>query len=93
MLSVMREIVAFQEAFFTLGEGHLRPLILKDIALRINMDISTIRARHTGRKLDLPLLRSSEKHTPTKVIRDQNPHLQVRTWQETILIHFYGACT
>ncbi len=42
MLSVMREIVSFQEAFFTYGEGHLRPLILKDIATRINMDISTI---------------------------------------------------
>lgn len=42
MLSVMREIVSFQEAFFTYGEGHLRPLILKDIATQINMDISTI---------------------------------------------------
>ena len=42
MLSVMREIVSFQEAFFTYGEGHLRPLILKDIAERINMDIFTI---------------------------------------------------
>ena len=38
----MREIVSFQEAFFTYGEGHLRPLILKDIAERINMDIFTI---------------------------------------------------
>ena len=42
MLMVMREIVSFQEAFFTYGEGHLRPLILKDIATQINMDISTI---------------------------------------------------
>ena len=42
MLSVMHEIVSFQEAFFTYGEGHLRPLILKDIAERISMDISTI---------------------------------------------------
>ena len=42
MLSVMREIVSFQEAFFTYGEGYLRPLILKDIAERINMDIFTI---------------------------------------------------
>ncbi len=42
MLLVMREIVSFQEAFFTYGEGHLRPLILKDIAERIKMDISTV---------------------------------------------------
>jgi len=42
MLLVMREILSFQEAFFTYGEGHLRPLILKDIATRIKMDISTV---------------------------------------------------
>ncbi len=42
MLLIMREIVSFQEAFFTYGEGHLRPLILKDIAERIKMDISTV---------------------------------------------------
>ncbi len=42
MLTVMREIASFQEAFFTYGEGYLRPLILKDIAERTNMDISTI---------------------------------------------------
>ena len=93
MLSVMRVHIPTMWGTDSDDVGHLRPHILKDIALRINMDISTIRARHTGRKLDLPLLRSSEKHTPTTVIRDQNPHLQVRTWQETILIHFYGACT
>ncbi|MCY4170640.1 MAG: RNA polymerase factor sigma-54 [Bacteroidetes bacterium] len=42
MLSVMHEIVSCQREFFTYGEGHLRPLILKDIAIRINMDISTV---------------------------------------------------
>jgi len=42
MLSVMHEIVSLQEPFFTYGEGHLRPLILKDVATRINLDISTV---------------------------------------------------
>ena len=42
MLVVMREIVAAQEAFFTFGEGNLRPLVLRDIAERVSMDISTI---------------------------------------------------
>lgn len=42
MLSVMRSIVDKQQAFFQLGEGHLRPMILKDIAEDIGMDISTI---------------------------------------------------
>ena len=42
MLRVMTAIVALQERFFHEGEGQLRPMILKDIAERIGMDISTI---------------------------------------------------
>ena len=42
LLSVMREIVSLQQDFFLHGELHLRPLILKDIAERVGMDISTI---------------------------------------------------
>ncbi len=42
MLAVMHAIVERQEDFFRLGEGHLKPMILKDIAEMINMDISTI---------------------------------------------------
>jgi RNA polymerase sigma-54 factor len=42
MLAVMRAIVERQEDFFRMGEGHLKPMILKDIAEMISMDISTI---------------------------------------------------
>jgi RNA polymerase sigma-54 factor len=42
MLGVMQAIVSQQEDFFRLGEGNLRPMILKDIAEIIGMDISTI---------------------------------------------------
>ena len=42
MLGVMQAIVSSQEDFFRLGEGNLRPMILKDIAEIIGMDISTI---------------------------------------------------
>jgi RNA polymerase sigma-54 factor len=42
MLKVMTAIVELQENFFREGEGHLRPMILKDVAERIGMDISTI---------------------------------------------------
>ena len=42
MTLVMHEIVHQQEDFFRLGEGHLKPMILKDIADVIRMDISTI---------------------------------------------------
>jgi RNA polymerase sigma-54 factor len=42
MMKVMHAIVALQEDFFKFGEGHLKPMILKDVAERIEMDISTI---------------------------------------------------
>jgi len=42
MLRVMSAIVELQEEFFKSGEGHLRPMILKDVAEKIGMDISTI---------------------------------------------------
>ncbi|MEM1056307.1 MAG: RNA polymerase factor sigma-54 [Bacteroidota bacterium] len=42
MLKVMEAIVQIQEPFFEHGEGHLRPMILKDIAEIIHMDISTV---------------------------------------------------
>ncbi len=41
LLNVMRTIVALQEPFFRTGEG-TRPMILKDVAERIGMDISTV---------------------------------------------------
>ena len=42
MIRVMEAIVFLQEEFFKFGEGHLRPMILKDVADRIEMDISTV---------------------------------------------------
>ncbi|MFQ5569180.1 MAG: RNA polymerase factor sigma-54 [Rhodothermales bacterium] len=42
MLRVMDAIVQLQEDFFKYGEGHLRPMILKDVADIILMDISTV---------------------------------------------------
>ncbi len=42
MMKVMRSIVEIQEDFFKFGEGYLKPMILKDVAERILMDISTV---------------------------------------------------
>lgn len=42
MMKVMDSIVSIQEEFFKFGEGHLKPMILKDIAEQIHMDISTV---------------------------------------------------
>ena len=42
MLRVMEAIVQIQHDFFEHGEGHLKPMILKDIAEIIKMDISTV---------------------------------------------------
>jgi RNA polymerase sigma-54 factor len=42
MMKVMQAIVELQQEFFKHGEGHLRPMILKDVAEKISMDISTV---------------------------------------------------
>jgi RNA polymerase sigma-54 factor len=42
LLKVMHAIVEIQEEFFKFGEGYLRPMILKDVAEIIQMDISTV---------------------------------------------------
>ncbi len=42
MTKVMHAIIDLQEDFFKYGEGHLKPMILKDIAEIIDMDISTV---------------------------------------------------
>jgi len=42
MYLVMDAIVQHQEDFFRYGEGHLKPMILKDVAEIIDMDISTV---------------------------------------------------
>ena len=42
LLRVMEAIVQIQRDFFEHGEGHLKPMILKDIADIIKMDISTV---------------------------------------------------
>jgi RNA polymerase sigma-54 factor len=42
MRLVMEAIVARQRAFFLSGPGNLRPMVLKDIAEMIDMDVSTI---------------------------------------------------
>ena len=41
LMNVMQTIIALQEDFFKTGKN-LRPMILKDVANRINMDVSTI---------------------------------------------------
>ena len=42
MITVMRAIVVHQRDFFAHGPGHLKPLILQNIAETIDMDISTV---------------------------------------------------
>jgi len=39
---VMNEIIDSQKEFFDKGPGHIKPMILKNIADEVNMDISTI---------------------------------------------------
>ncbi len=53
LMNTMRTIVALQEDFFMYGEG-LKPMILKDIAERVNLDISTISRVVNGKYVQTP---------------------------------------
>ena len=49
MLTVMASIVDLQSSFFQRGEGHLRPMILKDVANQTGLDISTVSRVASGK--------------------------------------------
>ncbi len=53
LMSVMKTIVALQEDFFKTGKG-IRPMIMKDIAYRIQMDISTVSRVVNGKYVQTP---------------------------------------
>ncbi len=53
LMNVMQTIVALQEDFFKHGDG-LKPMILKDVAERINMDISTVSRVVNGKYVQTP---------------------------------------
>ncbi|MEX0772015.1 MAG: RNA polymerase factor sigma-54 [Balneolales bacterium] len=53
LLSVMRIIVSLQKDFFAYG-GELKPMILKDVAKRIEMDISTVSRVSSGKFVQTP---------------------------------------
>lgn len=53
LMNTMKTIIALQEDFFKHGEG-LKPMILKDVAERINMDISTVSRVVNGKYVQTP---------------------------------------
>jgi RNA polymerase sigma-54 factor len=55
LLMTMNAIIDFQKEYFLSGdESHLRPMILKNIAEKINMDISTISRVANSKYVDTP---------------------------------------
>ena len=53
LMAVMKTIVALQEEFFKTGSG-IKPMILKDVADRIQMDISTVSRVVNGKYVQTP---------------------------------------
>ncbi len=53
LMNVMQTIVALQEDFFRRGKG-LKPMILKDVAERVNLDVSTISRVVNGKFVQTP---------------------------------------
>jgi RNA polymerase sigma-54 factor len=54
MLKVMRCIVDNQRAFFDKGVGFLKPMVLQDVADRVNMHVSTISRVSNGKYVQTP---------------------------------------
>lgn len=54
MVRVMEAIINRQEEFFRRGRGHLKPMVLKDIAEDVGMDISTISRVTNGKYVQTP---------------------------------------
>lgn len=53
LMNVMKTMVSLQESFFKTGTG-IRPMILKDVAERVNLDISTISRVVNGKYVQTP---------------------------------------
>ncbi|MFC1620117.1 RNA polymerase factor sigma-54 [Candidatus Neomarinimicrobiota bacterium] len=54
MIKVMSAILTRQEEFFRKGPGHMKPMVLKDIAEDVDMDISTISRVTNGKYVQTP---------------------------------------
>lgn len=54
IIRVMEAIIARQEGFFRKGNGRLKPMVLRDIADDIGMDISTISRVTSGKYVQTP---------------------------------------
>jgi RNA polymerase sigma-54 factor len=54
MIRVMGAIVEEQYDFFEKGEEHLRPLIMEDIARKVNMNVATISRVSNGKYVQTP---------------------------------------
>ena len=54
MLKVMRCIVENQVEFFEHGPGHLRPMVLQEVADRVSMHVSTISRVSNGKYVQCP---------------------------------------
>ncbi len=54
MLKVMRCIVENQQAFFDHGLGHLKPMVLQEVADKVEMHVSTISRVSNGKYVQTP---------------------------------------
>ncbi len=54
IVNVMESIIKFQNDFFEYGEGHLRPLVLREVAEDISMHESNISRVTTNKYVDTP---------------------------------------
>lgn len=85
MIRVMEAIVEEQKEFFEKGPAFLRPLIMEDIARKVNMNVATISRVSNGKYVQTPLGVYEIKYFfNTGIAREDGDDLSKRTVKQRI---------
>ena len=83
--NVMNEIIGFQNAYLSENQDYPNPLRLKDIATKLDMDISSISRVVKNKYVDTPLgIISLKSFFSSKIIKDSGEVIGTRELKDTI---------
>jgi len=83
--NVMNEIIGFQNAYLSENQDYPNPLRLKDIATKLDMDISSISRVVKNKYVDTPLgIISLKSFFSSKIVKDSGEVIGTRELKDTI---------
>jgi RNA polymerase sigma-54 factor len=83
--NVMNEIIGFQNAYLSGNQDYPNPLRLKDIATKLDMDISSISRVVKNKYVDTPLgIISLKSFFSSKIVKDSGEVIGTRELKDTI---------